>query len=119
MKIYELFPPQMSSSSIFIILIGISPSLITVTESNSEIHKEMSTVSFISNETINQFTQDAMSSNENKLEQFIFLCVVYTISTLSAIVTNLIVILVYVFGHSAKTDLSIFLVNLAIADFLM
>ena len=56
---------------------------------------------------------------DNQLEPFILMCIVYTISTLSSIVSNLIVILVYVFGHSVKTDLSIFLVNLAIADFLM
>ena len=57
--------------------------------------------------------------NENKLEPFIFMCIVYTISTLCAIVTNLIVILVYLYGSSVRTELSIFLVNLAIADFLM
>ena len=50
---------------------------------------------------------------------FIFMCIVYTISTLSAIGTNFIVLLVYLLGHSAKTDLSKFLINLAIADFLM
>ena len=50
---------------------------------------------------------------------FIFMCIVYVISTLSAIITNLIVILVYLVGHRAKTDLSVFLINLAIADFLM
>ena len=58
-------------------------------------------------------------SKENKLESFIFMCIVYTLSTLSAIVTNLIVILVYLFGNTAKTDLSLFLVNLAVADFFM
>ena len=47
------------------------------------------------------------------------MCIVYVISTLSAIITNLIVILVYLVGHRAKTDLSVFLINLAIADFLM
>lgn len=50
---------------------------------------------------------------------FIFMSIVYTISTLSAIITNLIVILVYLLGHRAKTELSLFLINLAIADFLM
>ena len=50
---------------------------------------------------------------------FIFMCIVYTISTLSAIGTNFIVLLVYLLGQSAKTDLSKFLINLAIADFLM
>jgi hypothetical protein len=50
---------------------------------------------------------------------FIFMCIVYTLSTLSAIISNLIVILVYKFGYRASTDLSLFLVNLAVADFLM
>lgn len=63
--------------------------------------------------------KEALLLNENKLEPFIFMCIVYTISTLCAIVTNLIVILVYLYGNSVKTELSIFLVNLAIADFLM
>lgn len=49
---------------------------------------------------------------------FIFMCIVYTISTLTAIITNLIVILVYILGLGVKTDLSKFLINLAIADFL-
>jgi Na+/melibiose symporter-like transporter len=49
---------------------------------------------------------------------FIFMCIVYTISTLSACITNLIVLLVYMLGRS-KTELSIFLINLAMADFLM
>jgi hypothetical protein len=49
---------------------------------------------------------------------FIFMCFVYTISTLSAIITNFIVLLVYLLGHRSKTDLSKFLINLAIADFL-
>jgi hypothetical protein len=50
---------------------------------------------------------------------FVFMCIVYTISTLSAIFTNLIVLIVYIFGQRSKTELSIFLINLAIADFLM
>lgn len=50
---------------------------------------------------------------------FIMMSIVYTVSTLSAIITNLIVLLVYLFGFRAKTELSIFLINLAIADFLM
>lgn len=50
---------------------------------------------------------------------FIFMCIVYTISTLTAIITNLIVLLVYILGYKSKTELSIFLINLAIADFLM
>ena len=49
---------------------------------------------------------------------FIFMCFVYTISTLSAIITNFIVLLVYLLGHRSKSDLSKFLINLAIADFL-
>lgn len=49
---------------------------------------------------------------------FIFMSIVYSISTLSAIVSNLIVILVYLFVQKTKTDLSIFLINLAVADFL-
>lgn len=49
----------------------------------------------------------------------VFLSIVYTMSTLTSIVSNLIVILVYLFGYSGKTDLSIYLVNLAVADFLM
>ena len=49
---------------------------------------------------------------------FIFMCFVYTISTLSAIITNFVVLLVYLLGHSSKSDLSKFLINLAIADFL-
>ena len=52
-------------------------------------------------------------------EMFIFMSIVYSISTLSAIVANLIVILVYLFVQRTKTDLSMFLINLAVADFLM
>lgn len=64
------------------------------------------------------FNDDAdLVNTHNPL--FIFMSIVYIISTLSAIVTNLIVILVYLLGHRAKTELSIFLINLAIADFLM
>jgi hypothetical protein len=50
---------------------------------------------------------------------FIFMCIVYTISTVSACITNLIVLLVYMLGYKSKTELSIFLINLAMADFLM
>jgi hypothetical protein len=50
---------------------------------------------------------------------FIFMCIVYTISTLTAILSNLLVLLVYKFGFSATTDLTLYLVNLAVADFLM
>lgn len=50
---------------------------------------------------------------------FIFMCIVYTISTFTAIFSNLIVILVYLLGNSNKSDISRFLFNLAIADFLM
>lgn len=50
---------------------------------------------------------------------FIFMCVVYTLSTLSAQISNLLVILVYKFGYRRSTDLSLYLVNLAIADLLM
>ena len=59
------------------------------------------------------------STNQGNTKPFVFLCIVYTLSTLSAIILNLIVILVYLFGRSARTDLSIFLINLAIADFVM
>jgi hypothetical protein len=50
---------------------------------------------------------------------FIFMCLVYTISTLSAIITNLIVILLYFLSDKPRTDISIYLVNLGIADFVM
>lgn len=75
---------------------------------------------FVEKETI---IADSDSPPDQALDSynpiFIFMGIVYTISTLSAIVTNLIVILVYILGHRAKTDLSIFLINLAVADFLM
>ena len=64
------------------------------------------------NETTFQIT------NED-IEPFIFMVIVYSLSTLSACISNLIVILVYLFVQRTKTDLSIFLVNLAVADFLM
>jgi hypothetical protein len=68
----------------------------------------------------NENNEDTSTSTEvdtaNPL--FIFMCIVYTISTLTAIITNLIVILVYILGLGVKTDLSKFLINLAIADFL-
>ena len=64
------------------------------------------------------YMDDADLINTNN-PLFIFMSIVYIISTLSAIITNLIVILVYLLGHRAKTELSIFLINLAIADFLM
>ena len=57
--------------------------------------------------------------NTDERISFIFMSIFYTVSTLSAIILNLIVILVYLFGRSARTDLSIYLINLAIADFLM
>ena len=50
---------------------------------------------------------------------FIFMCIVYILSTLTAILSNLLVLLVYKFGFSATTDLTLYLVNLAVADFLM
>jgi len=62
---------------------------------------------------------DASNEVDTYSPLFLFMCLVYIISTLTAIITNLIVILVFLFNHSPKTDLSIFLVNLAIADFLM
>nr|QVK46033.1 G protein-coupled receptor [Proales similis] len=67
-----------------------------------------------------ELDSDDMSPGVNmKSPIFIFMCAVYTISTLTAIVTNLIVILVFFFGYGSKTDLSLFLFNLAVADFLM
>ena len=63
----------------------------------------------------NVTTTDYAISIDN---MFIFMSIVYSISTLSAIVTNLIVILVYLFVQKTKTDLSLFLINLAVADFL-
>lgn len=63
------------------------------------------------------YMDDDLVDTHNPL--FIFMSIVYTISTLSAIITNLIVLLVYLLGQRAKTELSIFLINLAIADFLM
>ncbi len=77
----------------------------------------INTDKLLSNKSL--LNERALSKNESQLEPFIFMCIVYTISTLAAIITNLIVILVYAFGHTAKTELSIFLINLAIADFLM
>jgi hypothetical protein len=50
---------------------------------------------------------------------FIFMLFFYSLSTLTAIASNFIVILVYLLSKSGKTDLSRFLFNLAIADFLM
>ena len=67
----------------------------------------------------NNATQPPHSSDNDEIKPFIFMCIVYVISTLSAIILNLIVILVYFFGQKTKTEISIFLVNLAIGDFLM
>ena len=64
-------------------------------------------------------TQPQHSDHDVEIKPFIFMCIVYVISTLSAIILNLIVILVYFFGQKTKTEISIFLVNLAIGDFLM
>jgi hypothetical protein len=50
---------------------------------------------------------------------FIFMFIVYSISTFTGIASNLIVILVYLLGNSNKSDISRFLFNLAVADFLM
>jgi hypothetical protein len=84
---------------------------------DTNLNEQNSTSSSSSSSSDN--VKEALLLNENKLEPFIFMCIVYTISTLCAIVTNLIVILVYLYGNSVKTELSVFLVNLAIADFLM
>lgn len=65
------------------------------------------------------YDSDASNEVDTYSPLFLVMCLVYIISTLTAIITNLIVILVFLFNHSPKTDLSIFLVNLAIADFLM
>lgn len=62
---------------------------------------------------------EAPNKEEEDITTFIFLCIVYSISTLTAIISNFIVILVYLFVKRSKTELSIFLVNLAVADFLM
>ncbi len=59
-----------------------------------------------------------ISINED-METFIFFCILYSLSTLSACILNLIVILVFIFVQRTRTDLSKFLVNLAVADFLM
>ncbi len=82
-------------------------------------------------------SQDTATANLNLLEQynqtdepvdrpvdvtnpiFIFMCVVYILLIISAFISNLIVILVYKLGLSNKTELSSFLVNLAIADFIV
>lgn len=84
-----------------------------------------------------EYKHTTLNSNQNKIElnyeaigdndeikeesmaTFIFMCIVYLISTLTAIISNFIVILVYVFVKRSKTELSVFLVNLAVADFLM
>jgi hypothetical protein len=50
---------------------------------------------------------------------FIFMFIVYSISTFTGIASNLIVILVYLLGNSNKSDISRFLFNLAVGDFLM
>ena len=92
--------------------------LIDVTKSNLE-KFSINNYSIELNITTTTTTTNNNNSKENKLESFIFMCIVYTLSTLCAIVTNLIVILVYLFGNTAKTDLSLFLVNLAVADFFM
>jgi hypothetical protein len=95
--------------------------LIDVTKSNLEKFSinNYSIELNITTTTTTATTNNNNKSKENKLESFIFMCIVYTLSTLCAIVTNLIVILVYLFGNTAKTDLSLFLVNLAVADFFM
>jgi hypothetical protein len=93
--------------------------LIDVTKSNLEKFSINNYSIELNITTTTTTTNNNNKSKENKLESFIFMCIVYTLSTLSAIVTNLIVILVYLFGNTAKTDLSLFLVNLAVADFFM
>ena len=50
---------------------------------------------------------------------FIFMFIVYSISTFTGIASNLIVILVYLLGNTNKSDISRFLFNLAVGDFLM
>ena len=62
---------------------------------------------------------DAFEDDDSLSLSSIIVCIVYTISTVSAIFSNLILILVYCLGHSTKTELSGYLINLAIADFLM
>lgn len=71
----------------------------------------------ISNTDLNSFTKFEGVNPANPI--FIFMCIVYILSTLTAIFSNLIVLLVYKFGFRATTDLTLYLVNLAVADFLM
>ena len=92
-------------------------SLVSLVGTNGDSDNFLNTNKLLSNKS--HINERLLSKNESQVEPFVFMCIVYTISTLAAIITNLIVILVYAFGHTAKTELSIFLINLAIADFLM
>ena len=47
------------------------------------------------------------------------LIALYSITTLLAVVGNILVIAVLVFGNRVKTELTVFLVNLAVADLIM
>ena len=89
--------------------------------SSSSLEQKSSTTRSYETKLDQELTYDLDASNEVDTYSplFLVMCLVYIISTLTAIITNLIVILVFLFNHSPKTDLSIFLVNLAIADFLM
>jgi hypothetical protein len=122
---------SLSTNMIIIIIIIIIIILGTLVNSLNTLKIEHETKSFIdrvkrSSQLSNDSHSKTMSSevsleaNEaSEIEPFIFMSIVYILSTSTAIFTNLIVILVYFFGKQAKTDLSLFLVNLAIADFLM
>ena len=52
-------------------------------------------------------------------EERISLIVLYTLTTLLAVIGNIVVILVFTFGKRSRTDLRIFLINLAFADLVM
>ena len=117
----SLFAADNYKYSFFLIIII---SIITITSSTSTLQEDVPLVRLTVNISINNDTD----SFENLIPFedvdptnpiFIFMCIVYTLSTLTAIFSNLVVLLVYKFGFSATTDLTLYLVNLAVADFLM
>ncbi len=90
---------------------------ILLSSSNAEMSHNLTSPRY-ANKLVNTTETFQIILNED-IETFIFMCIVYSLSTLSACILNLIVILVFAFVQRTRTDLSIFLVNLAVADFLM
>jgi hypothetical protein len=83
-------------------------------------YEQQTTIESIANASELNKTHDTLENLADARNPiFIFMCVVYILLILSAITSNLVVILLYKLGLTNKTELSSFLVNLAIADFIM